>query len=194
MLQIRNFIFSSDILEKRFCCDLPGCLGSCCRYGDSGAPITEEETKILDNIWPFIKPYLRPEGVQEIEKNGTSVRDFENDTVTPLINNAECAYTIMSGNIFMCAIEKAWSDGKVSFRKPLSCHLFPVRIRQFSGFKAVNYEELRICSPAREKGKTELIYLYEFLKDPLIRALGQEVYDELCIAADEFRQTGGPEL
>ena len=186
MLRIKDYIFSFDILEKKFCCDLPNCLGNCCRYGDSGAPLTKEEVRILDKKWPRIKPYLRPEGIKEIEKSGTSVRDFENDTVTPLINNEECAYTLMSGNIFMCGIEKAWSEGKIKLRKPLSCHLFPVRIKQFSGFKTVNYQELHICSPAREKGVTKGIYVYEFLKEPLTRIAGESVYRELCLAAIEL--------
>lgn len=187
MLRIADTIFSFDVLEKKFCCDLPICLGNCCRYGDSGAPLTDEEVHILEKIWPVVKPYLRKEGTDEIEKNGTSVKDFENDTVTPLINNEECAYTIFENNIFSCAIEKAWIDGKIDFRKPISCHLFPVRIKRFSGFRAVNYSELSICSAALDKGKREGIYVYEFLKESLTRALGKSVYEELCIAAEELR-------
>ncbi len=188
MLRIENYIFSFDVLEKKFCCDLPKCFGNCCRYGDSGAPLTKDEARILEEKWPRIKPFIKPEGIKEIENIGTSIRDFENDIVTPLINNEECAYTFMSGNIFMCGIEKAWSMGKIKFHKPLSCHLFPVRIKQFSGFKTVNYEELHICLPAVEKGKTESLYVYEFLKEPLTRALGEKIYNELCIAASELRE------
>jgi hypothetical protein len=188
MLRIEDTIFSFDILEKKFICDLPVCHGNCCRYGDSGAPLSVSETLILNEIWNDVKPYLRPEGIAAIEEKGTSIRDFENDNVTPLINGEECAYTILSDNIYMCGIEKAWSDGKISFRKPLSCHLFPVRMKYYSDFRAVNYEELAICSPAREKGSEEEVYVYEFLKEPLIRALGEEMYKDLCIAADELRK------
>ena len=188
MLRIDDTIFSFDILEKKFRCDLPVCLGNCCRYGDSGAPLSVEETLILDDIWNEVKPYLRPEGVSAIEEKGRSVRDFENDRVTPLIGNEECAYTNLNGNVFVCAIEQAWSDGKIKFRKPLSCHLFPVRIKYYSDFRAVNYEELAICSPARKRGQNDGIYVYEFLKESLIRALGEEMYKELCIAADELRK------
>ncbi|MDQ1331987.1 MAG: hypothetical protein QG576_21 [Bacteroidota bacterium] len=186
MLRIGDTIFSFDVLEKKFICNLPDCLGSCCRYGDSGAPLSDSEVQILDEIWTVVKEYLRPEGVRVIEESGTSINDFENEKVTPLINNEECAYTIIKDNIYMCAIEKAWTDGKISFQKPLSCHLFPVRIKHYSAFRTVNYQELAICSAACEKGKEESVYVYEFLKEPLIRALGEDIYNELCIAAKEL--------
>jgi len=189
MLRINNTIFSFDILEKRFRCNLPKCLGNCCRYGDSGAPLSNHEVQILDDIWPDVKGYLTQEGIKVIEEKGTSISDFENERVTPLINNEECAYTILDGNILMCGIEKAWINGKIDFQKPLSCHLFPVRIKHFSDFMAVNYQELPICSPAREAGFEEGIYVYQFLKDPLIRALGEEMYKELCIAAKELKKS-----
>ncbi len=188
MLRIDNTIFSFDILEKKFRCNLPHCLGNCGRYGDSGAPLSAAEAHILDDFWTDVKPYLRSEGVAAIEEKGRSVTDFENEKVTPLIGNEECAYTILKDNIFMCGIEQAWYDGKISFRKPLSCHLFPVRFKYYSDFKAVNYEELAICSAGRQTGITEGIYVYEFLKEPLIRALGEELYKDLCIAAVELRK------
>ena len=188
MLRINNTIFSFDILEKKFRCDLPVCLGNCCRYGDSGATLSNEEARILDEIFDRIKPFLRPEGITAIEEKGTSITDFENEKVTPLIRNEECAYTTKNGNIFLCGIEQAWSEGKISFRKPLSCHLFPVRIKNYSDFRAVNYEELAICSPARKCGEHEKIYVFEFLKESLIRALGQELYNDLCFAAAELRK------
>jgi len=188
MLRINDTIFSFDILEKKFRCNLPLCLGNCCRYGDSGAPLSTTEALILDEIWEEVKPYLRPEGIAAIEEKGRSITDFENEKVTPLIGNEECAYTILKENIIMCGIEQAWTDGKIGFRKPLSCHLFPIRIKYYSDFKAVNYEELAICSPARKTGTEEGIFVYEFLKEPLIRALGEELYAELCIAAVELRK------
>ena len=123
-----------------------------------------------------------------IEEKGRSVTDFENEWVTPLIGNEECAYTILKDDIYMCGIEQAWSDDKISFRKPLSCHLFPARIKYYSDFRAVNYQEISICSSALQTGKEEGIYVYEFLKEPLIRAMGEELYSELCIAAEELRR------
>ncbi len=189
MLRIDDTIFSFDILEKRFRCNLPECLGNCCRYGDSGAPLSADEVHTLEAVYDKVKPYLREEGIAVIESKGKSVKDFENDNVTPLINDAECAYTIMDNNIFKCGIEKAFEDGKISFRKPLSCHLFPARIKYYSDFRAVNYQELAICSPARDAGNKEGVYVYEFLKVPLIRAIGEKMYKELCIAAEELRKT-----
>jgi hypothetical protein len=188
MLRIGDTIFSLEILEKKFICNLPKCLGNCCRYGDSGAPLSNSEAHILEEIYKDVKPYLRKEGVEAIIEKGTSITDFQNDIVTPLIGNEECAYTVMSDNIFMCGIEKAWADGKTSFRKPLSCHLFPIRIKHYSSFKGVNYEELPICSPAREKGCRERVFVFEFLREPLIRAIGEDTYKELCIAAAELRK------
>ncbi len=186
MLRIGDTIFSLDILEKKFKCDLPLCLGNCCRYGDSGAPLSDEEVDTLKEILPDVKPYLRPEGIEVIENRGTSVKDFENDKVTPLIGNEECAYAILENGVFMCGIEKAWSEGKISFQKPVSCHLFPARIKQYSGFRAVNYLELSICHSAVGCGKAEGVYVYEFLKVPLSGILGEETYNELCIAAEEL--------
>ncbi len=188
MLRIGNIIFSFDILEKKFKCDLSSCLGNCCRYGDSGAPLTDEEVLILDDIWPEVKPYIRKEGIGVIENEGTSIVDFENDRVTPLVGNEECAYAVLDGSIYMCGIERAWHDNKINFRKPLSCHLFPVRIKKFRDFIAVNYQELSVCSSARDCGETEDISVYQFLREPLIRAFGQELYDELCLAAEELER------
>jgi hypothetical protein len=190
MLRIDDTIFSFDILEKKFRCDLAACSGNCCRYGDSGAPLAESEVKILDDIWPEVKPYLRPEGIESIGARGKSVKDFENEWVTPLIGDAECAYTVMKDGVYLCGIEMAWFDSRISFRKPLSCHLFPAKIKYYSNFRAVNYQEIAVCSPALATGKSEGIYLYEFLREPLIRALGEELYGELCIAAVELRKNG----
>ena len=188
MIRIGDTIFSLQLLEKKFVCDLPKCHGNCCRYGDSGAPLESDEVGILDKIFPDVKPYMRPEGLKVIETLGTSIKDFENDHVTPLVNNEECAYTIIEGNMFLCAIERAWSEGKINFRKPLSCHLFPARMKKFTDFRAVNYIENKLCEHARLKGKEKGVFVYQFLKVPLIRAVGSEIYAELCIAAEELRK------
>jgi len=191
MIRINDIIFSLDLIVKRFRCNLPLCLGNCCRYGDSGAPVAKEEIGILDGILPAVKPYLRPDGVSTIEREGTSVVDFEGDIVTPLIGNEECAYTILNDNIFMCGIEKAYLDGKIPFRKPVSCHLFPARVKYFKDFTAVNYRQLSMCHSAVDTGEKEDIRVYEFLKEPLIRAFGEETYKDLCIAAEEIRNNPG---
>ena len=188
MLSIDDTIFSFDILEKKFRCDLSCCHGNCCRYGDSGAPLSESEVEILDNIWPAVKPWLRPEGIESIESKGTSVRDFENEWVTPLIGDEECAYALIKDGTHMCGIEQAWSESAVPFRKPLSCHLFPARVKYYKNFTAVNYQEISICASALEAGSREGIYVYQFLREPLIRAFGEALYNELCIAARELRK------
>jgi hypothetical protein len=188
MLRIDDTIFSFDILERKFSCNIPKCMGNCCRYGDSGAPLSTDEVHTLKAIYNDVKPYLREEGIAAIEMKGTSVRDFENDNVTPLIEDKECAYALLERGIYLCGIERAFEDGKISFRKPLSCHLFPARIKYYSNFRAVNYQELEICRSGRDKGHTEGIYVYEFLKVPLVRALGEKMYNELCIAAKELRK------
>ena len=191
MIRINDIIFSLDLIGKKFRCNLPRCLGNCCRYGDSGAPLGNDEVDILEKIWPEVAPYLRPEGVRTIEREGTSVIDFENDRVTPLIGNEECAYTLKVDNIYICGIEKAYLEGKIPFRKPISCHLFPARVKHFQDFTAVNYQELSICHSAVATGKKEGVCVYEFLKEPLIRAFGEETYSQLCIAAEEIRKEPG---
>jgi hypothetical protein len=186
MLRIDDTIFSLDIVEKKFRCNLTKCFGNCCRYGDSGAPVTAEEAEILDDIWPMVKSYIRSEGVEAIEQYGTTMKDFENDLVTPLIDNKECAYTIIENGTYLCGIEKAWSEGKITFQKPVSCHLYPVRIKKFSDFTAVNYDEQPLCEAARQTGDYEGVHVYEFLREPLIRAIGEQMYEELCLEAAEI--------
>jgi len=191
MIRINDIIFSLDLIEKKFRCNLPRCLGNCCRYGDSGAPVAKDEIRILGEIWPEVEPYLRPEGIRTIEREGTSIIDFEGDRVTPLVGNEECAYALIKDNIFMCGIEKAYLDGKIPFRKPVSCHLFPARVKYFRDFTAVNYQELSICHSAVDTGKEEDVRVYEFLREPLIRAFGEETYSQLCIAAETIRKNPG---
>ena len=140
MIQIDNKLISEDIFSEKFVCNLSKCKGICCVEGDAGAPLDEEETKILDEIYPKIKHYLRPEGIEAIEEQGTYTTDFEGDLVTPLVNNAECAYVIFDEKGYTkCAIEKAYEDGVIKWQKPISCHLYPIRIKEYSQFSAINY-------------------------------------------------------
>lgn len=188
MLQIDDTIVSLALIEKKFLCDLPACKGSCCRYGDTGAPLTAEEATALERIWPALWPYLRPEGIRAVEKQGTSVTDIEGELVTPLINNQECAYTVMDDDIYKCGIETAFRAGAVDFRKPLSCHLFPVRVKQYRSFRAVNYEEWSICKPGVACGAKQNLEVYVFLREPLVRAFGEEWYNRLQWAAGEYHK------
>ncbi len=186
MLQIDDTIVSLALIEKKFSCDLSACKGSCCRYGDTGAPLTQEEASTLDRIWPELKPFLRPEGIRAVEMTGTSMKDIEGELVTPLINNEECAYTILEEDVYKCGIETAYNAGAVDFIKPLSCHLFPVRIKRYRDFSAVNYEEWSICRPGVDSGIKRDVELCIFLRDPLVRAFGQEWYNKLLWAAGEY--------
>lgn len=188
MLQIDDTIVSLALIEKRFLCDLAACKGSCCRYGDTGAPLTAAEAADLERIWPQLWPYLRPEGIRAIENQGTSLRDIEGELVTPLIKNEECAYTVMEDDVYKCGIETAFNAGAVDFLKPLSCHLFPVRVKQYSTFRAVNYEEWSICKPGVACGAKNNLAIYEFLREPLVRAFGEEWYDKLQWAAREYNK------
>jgi len=185
MLEIGRTIMSTDLFEKKFVCDLQRCKGACCIEGDSGAPLTTAEAEIIEKEYPHFRESLPENHQEEILNQGFSVIDSDEDLVTPLVNNRQCAYSFYDENgILKCSIEKAFFEGKCNFRKPLSCHLFPVRITEYQQFDAVNYEELDICKPALECGKKMQIPLYKFLKEPLIKKYGEEWYKEVEIAAE----------
>lgn len=188
MLQIDSTIISLDILEEKFKCDFNKCKGNCCVYGDSGALLEKEEVEILNVIFPKIKPFLRPQGIDAIKRQGTSMVDKDGDHVTPLIKGKECAYTFLEKGIYRCGIEKAFLYGKVHFRKPLSCHLFPVRVKKFRDFDGVNYEKWDMCSEGRDLGNEGDIMIFEFLSEPLIRRFGIEWYKKLKLASKELKQ------
>jgi len=187
MIQLKNTLVSNDILEKKFVCDLQACQGICCVEGDSGAPLEKEELHILEETFENIKPFLRPEGIKAIESQGVYIVDEDGDYVTPLVDGKECAYTVFDENgTAACGIEKAWEAGKIDFRKPISCHLYPVRLTEYTGFTAVNYHRWDICSAACALGEKLNVPVYRFLREPLIRKFGQEWYDELELIAKEF--------
>jgi hypothetical protein len=188
MLQIENTLISLDIFEKKFVCNLGACKGACCAEGDSGAPLGADELSILEQIYPEVKNYMTPKGIDTVEKIGTWTVDFEGDKVTPLNDTQECAYTYFGEKgIVLCAIEKAFLEGKITFQKPISCHLYPIRIKKLSEYDAVNYESNKLCMPARIQGETLGVPLYKFVKNPLIRKYGKDWYDQLEIAANELK-------
>ena len=192
MIQIDDKLISEDLFSEEFVCNLAKCKGICCVEGDAGAPLDEDETKILDEIYPKIKSYLRPEGIQAIEEQGTYTLDFEGDLVTPLVNNAECAYVIFDEKGYTkCAIEKAYEDGVINWQKPISCHLYPIRITEYSNFSAINYHEWDICSDACTLGKELGVKVYQFLKKPLIRKYGEDFYQTLSETAEEWEKEFG---
>ena len=188
MVEIGRAIISRDILEKDFLCDLQKCKGACCIEGDSGAPVTPEEVILIEKIYPQLKKYLPEKHLNTINSTGFAVIDSDGDLVTPLVDNRQCVYSFFNDQgILTCSIEKAFNDKMTNFRKPLSCHLFPVRITEYKRFDAVNYEKLKICKPAIACGKANRMPLYVFLKYPLIRKYGEEWYRELEIAAQYLR-------
>jgi hypothetical protein len=185
MIQIGNTIVSFDIFESKFLCDLPMCNGACCVEGDSGAPLTDEEAIDIEIYYPVFEKYLQQKYKAEIEYQGTSIVDFDGELVTPLYNNKECVFTFIdTDGITKCAIEKAYLNGEIPFRKPVSCHLFPIRITEHKDFDAVNYQQIKICAPGKTCGQKNQLPLYKFLKEPLIRKYGEQWYNELEIAAD----------
>lgn len=190
MIVIDKTIVSDDLLDKEFVCALDKCKGACCVEGDSGAPLEWEETAILESIYEQVKPYMTEEGKTAVEKYGTWLIDSEGDLVTPLINGVrECAYTYFENGIAKCAIERACRDGKIDFQKPISCHLYPVRITKHENYDAVNYNRWNICSPACANGRELGISVHEFVKTALIRKYGQEWYNQLEGAA-AFMESG----
>jgi len=186
MLQIDKSILSLDILEKKFVCNVKKCLGTCCVHGDSGAPLEKKEVALLKKIIPNIRPFMRSEGLEAIEKQGTSIIDCDGDDVTPLVNGNECAYVIFENGIAKCSIEKAYENKVIGFIKPISCHLYPIRITKYSNFEALNYHQWEVCKPAISFGKKNGVPLYVFLKEPLVRKYGAKWYKKLMLAAIEL--------
>ena len=180
MITLRNTILSDDIKEQFFVCDLLKCKGACCVEGDLGAPLDEDELEAMDDIYEDVKPYLSEEGVKAIEEQGAYVLDEEGDFSTPTIGGKECAYAVYGEKgILKCGIEQAYFDGKISYRKPISCQLYPIRVTKYEEFEALNYDRWDICSPACDHGAALQVPVYKFLKDPLIRKYGAEWYHEL---------------
>jgi hypothetical protein len=192
MLHIQDTLISLDLFEQFFCCDLAGCKGSCCVEGDSGAPLEGNEEEALKAVLPQIWADLSTEARAVIDRQGVATTDCEGERVTSLVGGKDCVFTCYDEKgICYCAVEKAWREGRSSFMKPISCHLYPIRVKQFPNYKAVNYQEWSICAPGNVLGRKLGLPLYQFLKEPLIRKFGQAWYDELCEAARLLEQTGG---
>lgn len=187
MFQLGKTIISEDIIKKDFVCNLTACKGACCIEGEAGAPLNEEEVQILKNIYPKVKPFLRPEGIASIEKQGTHITSDLGELETPLVDGKECAYvTFTDKGIASCGIEDAFNAGEIDFRKPISCHLYPIRIQEYSEFSAVNYHRWPICDDACTLGKELQVPVYKFTKAALIRKFGENWYAELEKVATEM--------
>ena len=192
MIVIDNVLISDDVVEKQFVCDLGQCKGGCCEDGDAGAPLENGELKIIDEIYEKVKPYLTPAAVEEIGKKGRYVYDKEFGWVTPTLpsDNEICVYAYREpGGIIKCSFEQAYYDGLISWKKPISCHLYPILARpgKHGDYERVNYSPReKMCSPACLLGEKLKIPVYKFLKEPLIRKFGEEFYAALDTVAKEY--------
>ena len=172
-------IISEDIFEKKFICDLDKCKGACCVEGDAGAPLEPEEVDIIAKYYDVFKAYMTEKGIEQVDNNGFYVRDDAGTILTPLIGQRECVYVYFDNGVAKCAIEKAYIEGLIKFKKPISCHLYPIRIIKLDTMEAVNYHDWDICKDACKKGKECNTSAFQFLKEPLIRKYGIEWYYEL---------------
>jgi len=189
MLQIDDTIISLELLKERFVCDLNSCKGICCIEGDDGAPLEEAEVKIIEDLLPVIWDDLSEASKSVISKQGVSYIDQDGEPVTSIVNGAECVFTYTDElGVCKCAIEKAFREGKTNFYKPISCHLYPVRLQKYDEFTAVNYHRWSVCGCARKLGGKLGVPVYQFLKEPLIRRFGTEWFEQLEIADKEFKK------
>ena len=191
MIQIDDTIISLDVFKEKFLCNLDACKGECCIEGDAGAPLEEEEVEQLKKVLPVIWEDLSSEAQAVIEKQGVCYKDEDGDLVTSIVNGKDCVFTCYDEKgCCYCAIEKAYREGKVDFYKPVSCHLYPIRVQKYPEFKAVNYHRWSVCKAAVLLGEKEDMPIYKFLKEPLIRKFGEDWYTELEIAAEEMKNRG----
>lgn len=187
MLQIQNTIVTLDLAEEFFCCDLEKCLGACCIEGDAGAPVTIDEVAKIEEALPVVEPEMLPRAVEEVRQNGVAYMDQEGDLVTTILDGRNCAFTCYApGGICLCALEKAFREGKTGFKKPASCSLYPLRLTTYPTFTAVNYHRWKICRDAVANGRKKGIRLYQFLRGPLTERFGKEWYDELVQACELY--------
>lgn len=190
MIEIDDKIVSADLLRECFACDLTACKGACCVEGNAGAPLEMDEVDTLEREYEAYKPYMTPEGIAAIERQGFMVIDEEGDYTTPLVDDAECAYSYCENGITLCAIERAWKEGRTPFRKPISCHLYPIRLVRFSnGTTGLNYHRWSVCEAARICGKRAGIPVYKALREPIIRQFGEDFYRALEAAENYLHTT-----
>lgn len=184
MIQIQNTLFSDDIFEEQFICDLCKCKGQCCVEGESGAPITREEFEQINEILPQIRKDLSTKALEVIDRQGIAYTDTDGELVTSIIDGRECVFASFDADgVCKCTIDSAFREGRISVQKPISCHLYPIRLHEYADFTAVNYHRWSVCRPAQKLGRKEGLPLYRFLREPLIRKFGEAWYQEMCEAA-----------
>ena len=180
MIQIEDVVVSSDILTEKFYCNLEACGGACCIEGDAGAPVEDEEVAELEKVVPVVWDSLTEAAKETIRRQGVVYRDRDGDLVTSIVGDKDCVFTCRDadGKCY-CAIERAYREGRCSFYKPVSCHLYPIRIERYNTYTAVNYHRWDVCKGAVVLGKMKDLTVYQFLKEPLVRKFGTEWYAEL---------------
>lgn len=187
MLQIQDTLVSLDLAEEYFCCDLDACLGACCIEGDAGAPVTPGEVALIEERLPLIEPDMLPRAREAVEAEGVAYIDEEGDLVTTIIDGRNCAFSCYDkGGKCLCALDKAYREGRSTWRKPMSCHLYPLRLTEYPGFTAVNYHRWKICRPAVANGRRLGLRLYQAMREPLIARFGEEWYAELAEACEAW--------
>ena len=190
MVQIDDVVVSLDVFREKFICNLDACKGQCCIEGDAGAPLEEEEVAELEKVLPVIWDQLSPQAREIIDRQGVCYTDQDGDLVTSIVNGKVCVFTCYDEKgCCYCAIEKAYRDGKVDFYKPVSCHLYPIRVGNYGPYKAVNYHRWDVCKAAVILGQKENVPVYKFLKEPLIRKFGEAWYNEMESVAEELRKS-----
>ena len=189
MIQIEDKLISEDLIDKKFICDLKSCKGACCVEGDSGAPISESEILSIKNNLRVIKKYMRKEGITAVEESDVFYLDSENEAVTTLVKDKECAFVYFDkNNIAKCSIESAYKENQIDFNKPISCHLYPIRVRKLDELQAINIDDWKICSSAGLCGEKLNVKVYRFLKEAIVRHWGQDFFDQLEIIDAEFEK------
>lgn len=189
MIEIDGKIVSTDIITQKFLCDLTKCKGRCCVEGNAGAPLEHDEARIIAGEYAVYKPYMTTEGVAAVGQQGFAVIDRDGDLVTPLVGDAECAYSYNEDGVTLCAIEKAYLEGGTTFRKPVSCHLYPIRVARFGdGSLGLNYHRWAVCDGARELGAKKGVPMYRMLREAVVRRFGEEFYEALEAAEAYLNQ------
>lgn len=187
ILQLDDVLLSPDIITEFFCCDYDKCKGICCVEGDAGAPVLMDEIAELEDCLDSVWHDLSAQAQAVIDQQGVAYSDRDGDMVTSIVNGKDCVFTCYDGESCLCALERAYREGKTRFCKPISCSLYPIREKQFSnGFIGLNYHRWDVCSDAVRKGRAENVRVYEFLKEPLTRRFGKEWYADLCALAKEI--------
>lgn len=189
MIVHQNTLVSLDILENEFVCNLSKCKGACCVEGEYGAPLLPEELGLIEADLEAIKEYMTPAARKKLAVEGFHEKDIDGDTVTRCMNGRDCIFATDEGGVYKCAMEKAYEAGKTSFKKPVSCHLYPIRIDEVGDYQALNYNRWEICSAACTLGANLQVPVYHFLKDALVRRFGQEWYDQLLEIGEEYRRS-----